>query len=79
LPTHAISSDAEREDVDATSMALPLLRRHVRVLGSALDCGALWKQLAAQLGGRGGGRAERAEGRVSTRVPDWAAAIAPLV
>jgi alanyl-tRNA synthetase len=51
----------------------------MRAQGSALDCGALWKQLAAQLGGRGGGRAERAEGRVSTRVPDWAAAIAPLV
>ena len=38
-----------------------------RAAGSTLDCGALWKQLAAKLGGRGGGRAERAEGRLASR------------
>ncbi len=31
--------------------------------GSALDCGALLKQMAKKANGRGGGRAERAEGR----------------
>lgn len=43
-----------------------------RAAGSALDCGALWKQLAARLGGRGGGRADRAEGRLAAPVTDWA-------
>jgi len=51
----------------------------MRAAGSGLDCGALWKQIAAQLGGRGGGRAERAEGRVSSRIPDWAGVISPLL
>ncbi|HEX5061368.1 MAG TPA: alanyl-tRNA editing protein [Kofleriaceae bacterium] len=51
----------------------------MRAQGSALDCGALWKKLAAQLGGRGGGRADRAEGRVPTRVADWAETIRPLL
>jgi alanyl-tRNA synthetase len=32
--------------------------------GSSADCGALLKALAASCGGRGGGRAERAEGRM---------------
>src|SRR5262249_26050158 len=36
----------------------------MRAQGSAFDCGALWKQVAARLGGRGGGKADRAEGRV---------------
>jgi len=47
-----------------------------RAPGSALDCGALWKRLAAQFGGRGGGRADRAEGRLANPVPDWATAVA---
>ncbi len=46
-----------------------------RAPGSALDCGALWKQLAAAHGGRGGGKADRAEGRLATPVTDWVAAI----
>jgi alanyl-tRNA synthetase len=50
----------------------------MRASGSTLDCGALWKQLAARLGGRGGGRAERAEGRLATPVVDWPAIIAEL-
>jgi alanyl-tRNA synthetase len=42
-----------------------------RAAGSTLDCGAVWKQLAARLGGRGGGRADRAEGRLAAPVADW--------
>ncbi|MBL0213917.1 MAG: alanyl-tRNA editing protein [Myxococcales bacterium] len=42
-----------------------------RAAGSTLDCGRLWKQLAAQLGGRGGGKADRAEGRLAAPVADW--------
>ncbi|HEY4059387.1 MAG TPA: alanyl-tRNA editing protein, partial [Kofleriaceae bacterium] len=42
-----------------------------RASGSSLDCGALWKKLAAALGGRGGGKAERAEGRLQAPVSDW--------
>jgi alanyl-tRNA synthetase len=48
----------------------------MRAAGSSLDCGALWKRLAARLGGRGGGRAERAEGKLAAPVADWAAAVA---
>ena len=50
----------------------------MRASGSTLDCGALWKQLAARLGGRGGGRADRAEGRLTAPVVDWPATIAEL-
>jgi alanyl-tRNA synthetase len=46
-----------------------------RATGSQLDCGALWKKLAVA-GGRGGGRADRAEGKLTTRVDDWPAAVA---
>lgn len=49
-----------------------------RAAGSTLDCGALWKQLAARAGGRGGGRVERAEGRLATSITDWPALIAEL-
>ncbi len=49
-----------------------------RASGSARDCGALWKQLAASLGGRGGGRADRAEGRLAAPIADWPALIASL-
>ena len=49
-----------------------------RAAGSTLDCGALWKQLASKLGGRGGGRADRAEGRLASPVTDWPALIASL-
>jgi alanyl-tRNA synthetase len=47
-----------------------------RAQGSSLDCGALWKKLAAVAGGRGGGRPERAEGRLATKVEDWPALVA---
>jgi len=51
----------------------------MRATGSTLDCGALWKQLAARHGGRGGGRADRAEGRLTTAITDWPKAVAALV
>jgi alanyl-tRNA synthetase len=46
-----------------------------RAAGSTLDCGALWKRLAAEVGGRGGGRADRAEGRLARPVEDWSALV----
>ena len=49
-----------------------------RAAGSSLDCGNLFKQLAARAGGRGGGRADRAEGRLATSVADWPALIKEL-
>jgi alanyl-tRNA synthetase len=51
----------------------------MRAAGSSLDCGALWKQLAAKVGGRGGGKADRAEGRVPTRISDWAATVSGVL
>jgi len=51
----------------------------MRAQGSTLDCGALWKQLAARVGGRGGGRADRAEGKLATRVDDWPALVGELL
>ena len=47
-----------------------------RAAGSSLDCGALWKALAGKHGGRGGGRADRAEGRLASPIADWPAAVA---
>jgi len=47
-----------------------------RADGSSLDCGALWKKLAARAGGRGGGRADRAEGRLASPIADWPAIVA---
>ena len=49
-----------------------------RAAGSTLDCGALWKQLAGRLGGRGGGRADQAQGRLGP-VSDWPALIDELL
>ncbi|HLL24881.1 MAG TPA: alanyl-tRNA editing protein [Kofleriaceae bacterium] len=49
-----------------------------RAPGSMLDCGALWKQLAARFGGRGGGKAERAEGRLPTPITNWSDVIGEL-
>ncbi len=43
-----------------------------RGAGSAFDCGAWLKAATASHGGRGGGRADRAEGRLPATV-DWAA------
>jgi alanyl-tRNA synthetase len=49
-----------------------------RAPAGTLDCGALLKQLAAAHGGKGGGRPERAEGRLAAGV-DWPAALAALL
>ena len=49
-----------------------------RAAGSTVDCGALWKALAARVGGRGGGKADRAEGRLTAAIADWPALIAEL-
>ncbi|MEI8258366.1 MAG: alanyl-tRNA editing protein [Deltaproteobacteria bacterium] len=43
--------------------------------GSTFDCGAFLKRAAAASGGRGGGRVDRAEGKVPTGA-DWAALVA---
>jgi len=51
----------------------------IRAAGSTLDCGALWKKLAAKLGGKGGGRADRADGRLTTQITDWPAAVSDLL
>jgi alanyl-tRNA synthetase len=50
----------------------------IRAAGSSLDCGALWKRLAAKHGGRGGGRADRADGRLTTAVTDWPAMVTDI-
>jgi alanyl-tRNA synthetase len=50
----------------------------LRAPGSTLDCGALWKRLAARHGGRGGGRPDRADGRLATPVADWTVAVADV-
>jgi alanyl-tRNA synthetase len=44
---------------------------------SAFDCGAFLKAAAAKAGGRGGGRADRAEGRLPLAA-DWLALVAEL-
>jgi alanyl-tRNA synthetase len=60
-------------DDEGTSVVL------MRAAGSSLDCGALWKKLAAELGGRGGGRADQAQGRVPTRISDWETRVRALL
>jgi len=50
-----------------------------RAQGSTLDCGALFKQLSATYGGRGGGKADRAEGRLTGPIASWPEAVAELV
>ena len=49
-----------------------------RAPGATLDCAALWKQLAAATGGRGGGKPDRVDGRIPTAL-DWPALVGPLV
>jgi alanyl-tRNA synthetase len=60
-------------DAEGTAVVL------FRAPGSGLDCGALWKKLAARGGGRGGGRPDRAEGRLATSIADWPAFVSELV
>jgi alanyl-tRNA synthetase len=51
----------------------------MRAPGSGIDCAAVWKQLAARFGGRGGGRPDRAEGRLAQAVTEWAATVSALL
>ncbi len=51
----------------------------MRAAGSTLDCSAVWKQLAAKVGGRGGGRADRVEGRMPGRIDDFPRLVRELV
>jgi alanyl-tRNA synthetase len=63
--------DAMLAAIEGDSTAVVLCR----ATGSTLDCGALWKRLAATTPGRGGGRAERAEGKLAAAIVDWPALI----
>ncbi len=51
----------------------------MRAPGSTLDCGQVWKQLASAHGGRGGGKADRAEGRLASPPAVWAAMVETLL
>lgn len=50
-----------------------------RAEGSTLDCGATFKKLLAKAPGRGGGRAERAEGRLTVQPADWPSLIREIL
>lgn len=51
----------------------------IRAPGSTLDCGALWKLLAARYTGRGGGKPDQAQGRLAANVTEWSTVIAELL
>jgi len=70
----AAGRDALLAALDDTGATIVLFR----AAGSTLDCGALFKQLTARVPGRGGGRADRAEGRLGSPIADWPALIAEL-
>ncbi|HEY1559100.1 MAG TPA: alanyl-tRNA editing protein [Kofleriaceae bacterium] len=71
----AAGRDALLAAADDTGTTVVLFRAGA----ASLDCGALWKQLAARFGGRGGGRADRAEGRLAAPIADWPAVLAELL
>jgi alanyl-tRNA synthetase len=71
----AAGRDAILSAVDDSGTAVIVMRAP----GSTLDCSALWKQLSAKFGGRGGGKADRAEGRVPVQITDWAETVATLM
>src|SRR5439155_16086296 len=68
----AAGRDALIAATDETGTTVVLFR----AAGSTLDCGAVFKKLAAKHGGRGGGRADRAEGRLASPIAEWSAAVA---
>ena len=70
----AAGRDAILAAPDATGTTVVLQR----ATGSQLDCGALWKQLQARHGGRGGGKPELAQGRLGAELADWPATITSL-
>ena len=51
----------------------------MRAAGGTLDCGALFKQLSARHGGRGGGKPDQAQGRLAANLTDWPALISELI
>src|SRR5262249_12506131 len=59
---------------DADGCTIILLRGP----GSSLDCGALWRRLSTEVGGRGGGRADYVQGRLTRAVEDWPALVERL-
>ena len=63
-------------NADGTDGATAVL---FRAAGSNLDCGAMWKQLAGRLGGRGGGKPDRAEGRLGGPISDWSGLVDELL
>jgi alanyl-tRNA synthetase len=67
----AAGRDAILAATDEAATAVMLLR----AAGSTLDCSALWKKLASDTPGRGGGRPERAEGKLSAVIADWPALV----
>jgi alanyl-tRNA synthetase len=71
----AAGRDAILAVTDESSTAAMLLR----AAGSTLDCGAVWKKFAAETPGRGGGRAERAEGKLSAVIGDWPAFVSRVL
>ena len=60
---------------DADGCAIVLLRGP----GSTLDCGALWKRLSIEVGGRGGGRSDYVQGRLTRPIEDWPALVERMV
>jgi alanyl-tRNA synthetase len=70
----AAGRDAILSVADDSGTAVVLMRAP----GSTLDCGALWKQLAGKFGGRGGGKADRAEGKLPVPIADWAQSVSTL-
>lgn len=50
-----------------------------RAPGSQLDCGALFKRLIQRTAGRGGGKPDRAEGRIAAPIADWATLVSDVL
>jgi len=68
---HAVAMLAGRDDEGAPVVV-------ARGSASAFDCGSFLKRAAQAAGGRGGGRPERAEGRIPANV-DWPALVRSLL
>ncbi len=60
----------------AAATAVVMLQR---APGSALDCAALWKELATHTTARGGGKPDRVDGRLTTPLPAWETLVTSLL